>query len=136
MNINGKDHLNSLIEDLIRYGKVETTQAKGKKIRGVVDRLVGWAKRGDLASRRLIAKKLRDKKLNFKLVDEIAPQLASRSSGFTRLIKLGQRKGDAAPMVRMEFVDTLTAKSREKVTPEVTKTEKIAKVPKKAKRKK
>lgn len=95
----------SLISSLIKHGQIKTTEAKAKAIRGLIDKLVGRAKHGTLHARRLIAGFLQDKKVVNKLVDEIAPKFHSRPSGFTRIIRLGRRKGDQAMIVKMEFVE-------------------------------
>lgn len=95
----------NLISSLIKHGQIKTTEAKAKAIRGLVDKLVGRAKLGTLHARRLITVFLQDKKVVNRLVDEIAPKFRSRPSGFTRIIRLGTRRGDQAMIVKMEFVE-------------------------------
>ena len=96
--------LKGLVGALIRSEAIETTEAKAKAVRGLVDSLVTQARKGTLASVRQVEKTVADKDLVHKLVHEIAPRFKSRSGGYTRLIKTGRRSGDNAPLVRMEFV--------------------------------
>jgi large subunit ribosomal protein L17 len=96
--------LSGLTEALIRDGKIKTTEARAKAVRPLVERMVTFAKRGDLAARRLVLRTVRDRELVHKLFAEIAPQFADRNGGYTRIVKLGPRKGDAAPMALIEFV--------------------------------
>ena len=96
--------LSGLTEALIRDGKIKTTEARAKAVRPLAERMVTFAKRGDIASRRLVLRTVRDKELVHKLFAEIAPQFADRNGGYTRIVKLGPRKGDAAPMAVIEFV--------------------------------
>ena len=97
--------LGNLAVSVIRYEKVRTTEAKAKEIRGVVDGMITLAKRGDLHARRQLVSKMPHEPLIVeKLMGEIATKYADRSSGFTRIIKLGQRPGDAASMVQIELV--------------------------------
>ena len=95
----------NLINALIEHHEIKTTEAKAKAIKGLVDRFVSRAKKKDLHSRRLVFSFLQNKKMVNKLFEEIAPRFKSRTSGFTRIIKLGRRRGDAAMMVKMEFVE-------------------------------
>jgi large subunit ribosomal protein L17 len=96
--------LSGLTEALIREGKIKTTEARAKALRPLAERMVTFAKRGDLAARRIVLKTVRDRELVHKLFAEIAPTFADRSGGYTRIVKLGPRKGDAAPMALIEFV--------------------------------
>ena len=96
--------LKGLVGALIRSEAIETTEAKAKAVRGLVDQLVTQARKGTLASVRQVEKVIADKDLVHKLVSEIAPRFKSRPGGYTRLIKTGRRSGDNAPLVRMEFV--------------------------------
>ncbi len=97
--------LSGLTEALIRDGKIRTTEARAKAMRPLAERMVTFAKRGDIAARRIVLKTVRDKELVHKLFAEIAPQFADRNGGYTRIVKLGPRKGDAAPMALIEFVE-------------------------------
>lgn len=95
----------NLIVAVLRYEKVNTTEAKAKEIRPQVERMITLAKRGDLAARRTVISELPNEPLVIrKLFDEIAPKYADRTSGYTRLTKIGQRAGDAAPIVQIELV--------------------------------
>lgn len=103
------DHRMSMLGNLavaiIRYEKVKTTEAKAKEVRGLVDGMITLAKRGDLHARRqLIGRMPHEPLIVEKLMGEIAGKYAERSSGFTRIIKIGQRAGDAASMVQIELV--------------------------------
>ena len=103
----------SLVTDLILYGRIRTTEAKAKELRKVADKMVTLAKRGDLHARRLAARCVRPEKESAdasqnalqKLFSEIGPRFAERNGGYTRILKLGPRRGDAAEMVYIEFVE-------------------------------
>jgi large subunit ribosomal protein L17 len=95
----------NLVVSVLRYEQIRTTEAKAKEVRGRVDRMITLAKQGTLASRRRIISELPDEPLVIdKLINEIAPKYGDRSSGYTRLVRIGQRAGDAAPMVQLELV--------------------------------
>ena len=95
----------NLVVSVLRYEKVKTTEAKAKEIRPQVERMITLAKKGDLTARRAVISALPDERLVVsKLFDEIAPKYADRTSGYTRIIKVGLRKGDAAPIVQIELV--------------------------------
>lgn len=98
----------NVLSAFIEHGKIETTEAKAKEIRKFADYLITLAKRGDLASRRLAISKLGSNAVAVqrvrKLFDEIAPKYAERQGGYTRVLKLGQRRGDGAPMALLELV--------------------------------
>ena len=95
----------NLTVSVLRYEKVKTTEAKAKEIRGRVERMITLAKKGDLAARRSVVAQFPDEPLVVtKLFDEIAPKYADRTSGFTRIVKIGQRRGDAADIVQIELV--------------------------------
>jgi large subunit ribosomal protein L17 len=97
--------LGNLAVSIIRYEKIQTTEAKAKEVRGLVDGMITLAKRGDLHARRQLVSKMPHEPLIVdKLMTEIAQKYADRPSGFTRIVKLGQRAGDAAPMVQIELV--------------------------------
>ncbi|MGH2454965.1 MAG: 50S ribosomal protein L17 [Candidatus Limnocylindria bacterium] len=97
--------LANLAVAVIRYERVKTTEAKAKEVRGVVDRMIGTAKRGDLAARRSLAAEIPHEPLIIdKLMGELAEKYADRTSGYTRIIKIGERLGDAAPIVQIELV--------------------------------
>ena len=95
----------NLTVSILRYERVQTTEAKAKEVRGQVERMITLAKRGDLASRRAVISEFPNEPLVVtKLFDEIAPKYADRTSGFTRIVHLGQRLGDSAPIVQIELV--------------------------------
>lgn len=96
--------LKGLVGALIRSERIETTLAKAEATRSLMEKLVTKARRASLHDIRLIESVVTDKELVQKLVHEIAPRLATRPGGYTRLVKLGNRAGDNALMVRMEFV--------------------------------
>src|SRR5205814_10584206 len=88
-----------------RYGKVSTTEAKAMEVSGQVERVITLAKRGDLTARRTVLSEFQNEPLVInKLLDEIAPKYADRTSGFTRIVRIGQRPGDAAEIVQLELV--------------------------------
>jgi large subunit ribosomal protein L17 len=94
----------TLISDLIRHERIETTEAKARAVRGDAEKIITLAKRGDVYSRRLAARTIADPELVKKLFDEVAPRYADRPGGFTRMVKLGPRQGDAASVVLLELV--------------------------------
>jgi len=96
--------LSGLASSLIRDGKIRTTEARAKAVRPVVEKLITKAKKGDLASRRLVLRTVPDRDIVHKLFSEVAPQYADRNGGYTRIVKLGPRKGDAAPMALIELI--------------------------------
>ena len=97
--------LRSLAAALLANERIKTTETRAKEVRDLVDRIIGWGKRGDVHARRLALAELGDQALVKKVFDDIAPRFAEREGGYTRILKLGPRKGDAAPMVIMELVD-------------------------------
>jgi len=95
----------NLIVAVLRYEQIKTTEAKAKEVRGMVERVITLSKSGNLADRRRIVAELPNEPLVIeKLYDEIAPRYGERNSGFTRIVKLGPRPGDNAPMVQLELV--------------------------------
>jgi len=96
--------IRSLVEALIVNGKMKTTEAKAKEVRPFIEKLVTKAKKGDLASRRVIISRLHSDLLTAKLVDEIAPKFKDRDGGYTRIIKMPARGGDGSKMAVIEFV--------------------------------
>ena len=95
----------SLVKALFTYDRIKTTEARAKAIRGDVDGIITWAKKGDLHSRRLAIAKLDDKYLVAEIFDKAAQGAWSdRNGGYTRIMKLGPRKGDGAEMVIMELI--------------------------------
>jgi large subunit ribosomal protein L17 len=95
----------NLTVSILRYERVKTTEAKAKEVQGRVERMITIAKRGDLAARRAIVSEFPNEPLVVtKLFDEIAAKYADRTSGYTRIVKIGQRAGDAAEIVQIELV--------------------------------
>src|SRR5450631_3789458 len=99
--------LANLATALFEHGRITTTLAKAKRLRPVAERLVTKAKRGDLHSRRQVMTVVRDKTVVHGLFTEIGPRFANRPGGYTRIVKLGPRKGDNAPMAMIELVEAL-----------------------------
>jgi large subunit ribosomal protein L17 len=97
--------LRNLATSLFRHERIETTTAKAKELRPYAERLITLACRGDLHARRLAARKIQDRQVLGKLFDDIAPRFTERPGGYTRVLKLGNRKGDAAEMSLIELVD-------------------------------
>jgi large subunit ribosomal protein L17 len=95
----------NLARSLFAEGRIRTTEAKAKRLRPQAERLITFAKKGDVASRRHVLTVVRDKAVVHKLFAEIAPRFADRPGGYTRILKLGPRPGDAAPMVLIELVE-------------------------------
>src|SRR4051795_4571991 len=103
--------LANLATQLFAHRRITTTEAKAKRMRPLAERLITFAKRGDLASRRRVLTVVRDKGVVHELFTEIAPVMAERQGGYTRITKIGNRKGDNAPMAVIELVmEPLTAK--------------------------
>ena len=96
--------LSGLASSLIRDGKIKTTEARAKAVRPVIEKMITKAKKGDLASRRLVLRQIPNRDIVHKLFAEVAPQYADRNGGYTRIVKLGPRKGDAAPMAMIELI--------------------------------
>ncbi len=94
----------NLVTDLLTHGKIETTEVKAKEIRILAERLITLGKQGDLHARREVAKVITDKAVVKKLFDEIATRYTERNGGYTRVVKLGPRRGDAAPMAIIELI--------------------------------
>jgi large subunit ribosomal protein L17 len=94
--------ISNLARALFSEGRIRTTEAKAKRLRPQAERLITFAKRGDVASRRQVLTVVRDKAVVHTLFAEIAPRFADRQGGYTRILKLGPRPGDGAPMVLIE----------------------------------
>lgn len=106
-----KATLANLATALITHKSIVTTTPKAKEARSTVERLVTFAKKGDLAARRQVLRTIRDKALVKELFEEIAPKYAERNGGYTRIIKIGRRKGDNAPLAIFELVGYESAKA-------------------------
>jgi large subunit ribosomal protein L17 len=95
----------NLATELFRHGRIRTTHAKAKTVQPIAERMITLAKRGDLHSRRQVLQTIRDKDVVHKLFDDVGPAFSERNGGYTRVLKLGLRKGDAAPMALIELLD-------------------------------
>ena len=93
-----------MLTSFFQHERIETTEAKAKELRGLADQMVTLAKRGDLHARRQVLAYLMDEDIVTKLFSEIAPKYPERQGGYTRVIKTGLRKGDAAPLAIIELV--------------------------------
>ena len=100
-----KATLRNLATSLFRHERIETTEAKAKELRPYAERLITLARTDDVHSRRLAARKIADREVLGKLFDDIAPRFSERPGGYTRILKVGHRKGDAADMALIELVD-------------------------------
>lgn len=99
--------LAGLASSLFEHDKITTTEAKAKRLRPLAERLITFAKRGDLHARRRVLTVVRDKGVVHRLFTEIAPDMAQRPGGYTRITKIGARKGDNAPMAVIELVEPM-----------------------------
>lgn len=90
---------------VLTNGRIQTTEAKAKEVRGLIDRIITWGKRGDIHARRLAVRQVRSRTIVKKIFDELAPRYRDRPGGYTRIMKMGYRHGDNAPVVIMELVD-------------------------------
>ncbi|GLV72197.1 50S ribosomal protein L17 [Streptomyces hygroscopicus] len=100
--------LANLATALFEHGRITTTEAKARRLRPVAEKLVTKAKKGDLHNRRLVLQTIRDKSVVHTLFTEIAPRYENRPGGYTRITKIGNRRGDNAPMAVIELVEALT----------------------------
>jgi large subunit ribosomal protein L17 len=99
--------LANLATALFEHGRITTTEAKAKRLRPLAERLITFAKRGDIAARRRVLTVVRDKSVVHTLFTEIGPNFAGRPGGYTRIVKIGNRKGDNAPMAIIELVEPM-----------------------------
>ncbi|WP_442929044.1 50S ribosomal protein L17 [Modestobacter sp. VKM Ac-2977] len=100
--------LANMATSLFEHGRITTTEAKAKRLRPLAEKLVTFAKRGDLHARRQVLTTIRDKDVVHHLFAEIGPRFADRPGGYTRIVKVGPRKGDNAPMAIIELVEGQT----------------------------
>lgn len=117
--------LANLAQSLFEHGRITTTEARARRLRPYADRLVTFAKRGDLATRRRVMGMLSDKGVVHTLFTEIGPGFAEREGGYTRIVKISPRKGDNAPMAVIELVEFGTP-AKKGVVKEATKAAKKA----------
>ena len=94
----------NLVTEILDHEKIKTTEAKAKAVRGMTERMITLAKDGSLHARRQAMSFLLDKKVAEKLFKDLGPRYAERHGGYTRIVKLGMRMGDGAPMVQIELV--------------------------------
>src|SRR5437879_5776709 len=97
--------LANLATSLFQHGRITTTETKAKRLRPLAERLITFAKKGDLHARRRVLTVVRDKEVVHTLFTEIGPQYAERAGGYTRITKIGPRKGEHAPMAVIELVE-------------------------------
>ncbi len=102
--------LGNLASQLFEHGRITTTETKAKRVRPLAEKLISKAKRGDLHARRLVLKTIHDQSVVHTLFAEIAPAMAEREGGYTRITKLAPRKGDNAPMAVIELVTEAVVK--------------------------
>ena len=115
--------LANLAQSLFEHGKITTTEAKARRLRPYAEQLITKAKTDTVANRRLVVKVIRDKNVLHTLFTEIGPAMATRPGGYTRITKLGPRKGDNAPMAVIEIVEAQEFAAQNQA-PQATKTEK------------
>lgn len=96
--------LRGLAAQLFEHGKIQTTQTRAKELRPFAEKLITMARAGDIHSRRNVLKDIHQKEIVHKLFDEIAPRYSERPGGYTRILKMVPRQGDAAPMAQIELV--------------------------------
>jgi large subunit ribosomal protein L17 len=96
--------LKNMATSLFRHERVVTTQAKAKELRPYAEKLITWARRGDLHARRQVERSIKDREAAGRLFAQIGPRFAGRPGGYTRIIKLGHRSGDGAEMARIELL--------------------------------
>ncbi len=95
----------SLVFELLDHGKIETTLAKAKSVTGLIDHVLNFAKKNTISAKREVVKIMGDDKLSKKLFSEVAPKFSNRNSGYTRIIRLGQRFSDTTEKVILELVE-------------------------------
>jgi large subunit ribosomal protein L17 len=125
--------LANLATSLFEHDQITTTAAKAKRLRPLAERLVTFAKRGDLHARRRVLTVVRDKGVVHRLFTEIAPDMAEREGGYTRITKIGNRKGDNAPMAVIELVREPLSPKKATVAEAEAATKRAAKATKPAK---
>jgi large subunit ribosomal protein L17 len=108
--------LANLATALFEHGRIQTTEAKAKRLRPLAEQLITKAKRGDLSNRRRVLRVIRDKSVVHTLFTEIAQRYETRNGGYTRIVKVGTRKGDSAPMAVIELVEELAPPAPAKKT--------------------
>lgn len=107
-----KAMLANLATDLFEYGRITTTETRARRLRPVAERLITKAKNGDLHNRRQVMRTVKDKSVVHTLFTEIGPRYENRPGGYTRITKIGNRRGDNAPMAVIELVEALTVQQQ------------------------
>jgi large subunit ribosomal protein L17 len=100
----------NLASELIRHGRIRTTLAKAKTVQPLAERMITFGKQGDVAARRQVLRVIRDRDVVHKLFSDVGPAFAQRNGGYTRVLRLGPRKGDAAEMAFIELVEGVTVR--------------------------
>jgi len=95
----------NLVTSLLDHGRIETTEAKGKELRRWVEKVITTAKNDSVAARRAVDAIVEDREVTERLFTKLMPRMKERTGGYTRVLKIGPRQGDAAPMVLVELVD-------------------------------
>jgi large subunit ribosomal protein L17 len=113
-----------MVTSLFRHERIKTTKAKAKEVRRTAEKMVTRAKVDSVHNRRIVAKDIKDKEILTKLFTDISPRFQDRQGGYTRIIKLGFRRNDAAEMVLLELVEKKEEKKKKKKAPKAEKTEK------------
>ncbi|MGQ9496840.1 MAG: 50S ribosomal protein L17 [Desulfotomaculales bacterium] len=96
--------LRSQVTSLFKHGRIKTTEPRAKEVKALAEKMITLAKRGDLAARRQVLAFVWEESVVRKLFDNIAPKYDERAGGYTRIVKLGHRRGDAAPLVMLELL--------------------------------
>lgn len=96
--------LKGLLRALLQHGEIETTEPRAKDVRSIAEKVITTAKANDLHARRLVRRWVKDEDLVKVLFDTVAPRYVERPGGYTRITKLGSRRGDAAPMAKLELI--------------------------------
>ncbi len=131
-----KSLFKNLLTALFVHGEIQTTEAKAKAIKGVADKLIARAQVGGMTARRLIGRFFGTRAVANRLVDEVAPAMRDRKSGFTRIVRLGKRMGDDSMMVKMELITKPAVKEEIKPAEEKKEPKKTVKKAEKAEEKK
>ena len=118
--------LTNLATSLFEHGRITTTEAKARRLRPFAERLITKAKRGDLHARRQVLSTITDKGVVHSLFTEIGPRFANRAGGYTRITKIGPRKGDNAPMAVIELVQEEVAAASRPAAPPASEAEDAA----------
>lgn len=116
--------LRNMVTSLIEHERITTTDTRAKELRRLADKMVTLGKRGDLHARRLAMRVIREKRVAKKLFEEIAPRFAAKNGGYTRIIKVGRRHGDNAPISLIEFSIPAPTSTKEEKKKKVSKKEK------------